>query len=731
MPSPTPPPHLHQTLRPSPDPLSACPPSLGADTSAGPMPPRVFGACGHQVDIPTLDHAMSAGDEDNTSGGVSDADEMAVDPTRNEEGSKYILDGHVSMLDGMRSQTLDANASEEDDLQADDHQDDCVDDNEEGNELRSADNGEGGVTDLATHGLTCDPDVPLPLNGLVSPFPLEGHTYVPGTMDDLISVTCHLAQNFASQGWVTKEGTSKSQIPLQDVLGVMYGSVDVFSRHTITWEPVSVEEGDLDHPPGTSRPDACASATEGVVKPDRATANHAPGPQGRMRRCGSSCTPCTETGDPHFTRQHLVAMFMDLISCLPLRSYEVLSPSLMVPRPAQFFQGIAEQGDISMYGRSGTFWSWGKAQRGAWFAALCHNDRDQRLGLRCMRVGHPAPTQEFPVFSRFVCAIPVKECLCLCHLGRTDNHFRSKMIDPTLFQLFWAAGFPTRAGLAADPGIRAYIMEPSRPHQHTLLQARLMPAPVLLWELANPNLPQHPLTHRTLPCVWGARQCHPGPPWHVNPLEEGPYCPPLHTNRPFLSQVPCAQHCTIVAWPNVRILDIPDPLLSSPAPTPRLRLTQGRTCVVELPPPRHTQSPLLACCLSKWARSASGGPLGEDTQAMHLTCHTLRGLIPGGMQVCGHPPVWDASAAPRFPWGFRALAFTHGSDVTHPMGFQPPGQRCPALAAPVGMHPDIVGSDHQGAIVNMYLELSRTEWWALSDRCEVLSEWCKDASMPV
>ncbi|KAF8585744.1 hypothetical protein K439DRAFT_1615748 [Ramaria rubella] len=382
MPSPTPPPRLCQTLRPSPGPSSARPPSLGADTSAGPMPPRASGARRRQVDVPTWDYAMSAGDEDDTLGGTSDTDEMVVDSTRDEEeGSKYVPDGRVSMSDGMHSQTLDANASEEDDLRADNHQDDCVDDDEEGDELRSADNGEGGVTDLVMHGLACNPDVPLPLDGLVSPFPLEGHTYVPGTMDDLISVTCRLAQNFTSQGWATKEGVSKSQISLEDVLGVMYGSVDVFSQHTVAWE----------------LPDARASATQGVVKPDRVTANRAPGALGKDEALwelvyffdnmdNPAGAPCKETGDPRFTRQHLVATFMDLIlfarglaaprAHLPSRAYEALAPSLTVPHPMQFFQGIAEQGymwqnmpyginftgDIGVYGRSGTFRSCGKAQ---------------------------------------------------------------------------------------------------------------------------------------------------------------------------------------------------------------------------------------------------------------------------------------------------------------------------------------------------------------------------------
>ncbi|KAF8575772.1 hypothetical protein K439DRAFT_1623343 [Ramaria rubella] len=420
-------------------------------------------------------------------------------------------------------------------------------------------------------------------------------------MDDLISVTCRLAQNFTSQGWATKEGASKSQIPLEDVLGVMYGSVDVFSQCTIAWEPVSAEEGDLDHPPGTSRPDARASATQGVVKPDRATANRAPGAPGKDEALWElvyffdilenlAGAPRKETGDPRFTQQHLVATFMDLIlfarglvaprARIPLRAYEALAPSLTVPRPVQFFQGIAEQGymrqnvpygidftrDIGVYGRLGTSQSWGKAQQGAWFVALCHDDPDQRLGLVCVHAGHLGPMQEFPVFSRFVSTIPVKECLCLCHLGHADNHFQSKMIDPTVFQLLRAAGFPTRTSLAADPGHSS----------RTPLQARLTPAPVLPWELADPNLPRHPLAHRTLPCVRAARQCRPGPLLACQPPRGGTVLPPPRTNRPFLSRAPC-----------------------------------------ELPPPRHARSPLPACHLSKWARSASGGPPGEDAQAVH------------------------------------------------------------------------------------------------------------------
>ncbi|KAF8574525.1 hypothetical protein K439DRAFT_1624254 [Ramaria rubella] len=393
-------------------------------------------------------------------------------------------------------------------------------------------------------GLACDADVPLPLDGLVSLFLLEGHTYVPGPMDDLISVTCHLMQNFVSQGWVTKEGVSKSQILLQDVLGAMYGSVDMFSRCTVAWEPVSTEEGDLDHPSGTSRPDAHASATKGVVKLDRATANRAPGAPGKDEALwelvyffdnmdNPAGTPRKETGDPQFTRQHLVVTFMDLIlfarrmaapqARLPSRGYEVLALSLTVPHPTQFFQGIAEQGymwqnvpygitrDIGVYGRSGTFWSWGKAQRGAWFAALCHDDPDQRLGLVCVRVGHLAPMQEFLVFSQFVCVIPVKECLCLHHLGRADNHFRSKMIDPTLFQLFRAAGFPTCASLAADPGIRAYVADPQPPSPACtaagVAHASPRSAVGLPVDVRIPDVPDLPCTNPQAPPHMGADMC--------------------------------------------------------------------------------------------------------------------------------------------------------------------------------------------------------------------------------
>ncbi|KAF8582138.1 hypothetical protein K439DRAFT_1618521 [Ramaria rubella] len=804
MPSPTPPPHLRQTLRPSPDPSSAHPPSLGTDTFAGPMPPCASRARRRQVDVPTWEHAMSAGDEDDTSGGVSDTNEMAVDPMRDEEeGSEYVPDGCVSTSDGMHLQTLDANASEEDDLWADDHQDDCVDDDEEGDELRLADDGEGSVTDLATCGLACDPDVPLPLDGLVSLFPLEGHTYIPGTMDDLISVTCRLMQNFASQGWATKEGVSKSQIPLQDVLGVMYGSVDMFSRH----------------PPGTSRPDARALATQGVVKPDRVTANCAPRAPGKDEALwelvyffdnmdNPAGAPRKETGDPRFTRQHLVATFMDLIlftrgmvapqARLPSRGYEVLSPSLMVPRPAQFFQGIAEQGymwqnvpygidftgDISMYGRSGTFQSWGKAQRGAWFAARCHDDPDRRLDLVCvhagdprpaymtrpLRAGHPALTQEFPAFSRFVCVILVKECLCLRHLRHADNHFWSKMIDPTLFQLFRVAGFPTRAGPAADPGIRAYVADPQLPSPAHTAAGEAHASPHSAVGVSGPQPASTPSRPPHTPLRAGRSPVPSRPsigtstPWRRDRTAPPAPTGPSSAGHPARDTVPL---WLPVGWPNVHIPDVPDPLLSSPAPTPRLRPTRGRTCVVELPPLRHTRSPFPVRHLSKRARSASRGPPGEDAQAVHSSephpitggrptppfdtldlalLHVVQraacsgGLSPGERKCV----VARLRGMPVPPQGFLGVVVHLHSlaDQTSltPWDFDPQGNGILPWLLPwvriliSWVHEDMhvaPGSDHRGTIVNMYLELSRTEWWALSDRREVLSEWCKGASMPV
>ncbi|KAF8590109.1 hypothetical protein K439DRAFT_1612122 [Ramaria rubella] len=587
--------------RPSPNPSSARSPSLGADTSMGPMPPRASRARGRQVDVPTWDHAMSAGDKDDTLGGASDTDKMVVDPTRDkEEGSEYVPDGRVSTSDGTCSQTLDVNASEEDDLWADNHQDDRVDDDEEGDELRSADNGEGSVTDLVTCGLACDADVPLPLDGLVSPFPLEGHTYVPGTMDDLISVTCCLAQNFASQGWATKEGTSKSQIPLQDVLGAMYGSVDVFSRHTVAWELVSVEEGDLDHPPGTSRPDTRASTTQGVVKLDRATANHAPRAPGNDE---ALCPSQRNWGPP----LHATAPGCDVHG--PDLGYEVLALSLTVPHPAQFFQGIAEQGymwqnvpygieftgNIGVYGRLGTFRSWGKAQRGAWFGALCHDNPDRRLGLVCVHAGeprpaymtrpactgHPAPTQEFPVFSWFVCTIPVKECLCLCHLGHADNHFWSKMIDPTLFQLFQVARFPTCTSLAADPGIGAYVADPQPPSPACTAAGEAHTSPRSAVGVSGPQPTSMP-------------SCPPHTPLHAgrSPVPSRPSVGTStpqrrdHTAPPPVPTGPSSARCparnAMPLWLPVFQIPFLAPLRQPPGSAP-----WGWTCVIELPPPRH------------------------------------------------------------------------------------------------------------------------------------------------
>ncbi|KAF8572777.1 hypothetical protein K439DRAFT_1625540 [Ramaria rubella] len=318
---------------------------------------------------------------------------MAVDPTKDEEdGSEYIPDGRVLTLDGTHSQTLDVNASEEDDLRADDYQDDRVDDDEKGDKLRSADDGGGSVTDLVTRGLAC----------------IGGPHVSP-------AASCKILLHKDGR---PRRAHEQEPNPVAGCPGG-YGSVDVFSQRTVAWE---------------LRPDAHASATQGVVKLDRVTANRSPGAPGKdevlwelmyffNNMDNPTGAPRKETGDPRFTRQHLVVTFMDLIlfahgmaaprARLPLRGYEALAPSLTVPCPAQFFQGIAEQGyvwqnmpygidftgDIGVYGRSGTFRSWGKAQRGAWFAVLCHDDPDQRLGLVCMHTGEYQSQQNLPMLA--------------------------------------------------------------------------------------------------------------------------------------------------------------------------------------------------------------------------------------------------------------------------------------------------------------------------------------------
>ncbi|KAF8577008.1 hypothetical protein K439DRAFT_1622426 [Ramaria rubella] len=642
-------------------------------------------------------------------------------------------------------------------------------------------------------------------------------------MDDLISVTCRLAQNFASQGWVTKGGASKSQILLEDVLGVMYGSVDVFSRCTVAWELVSTEEGNLDHPPGTSRPDVHASATQGVVKLDRATANRAPGALGKDEALwelvyffnnmdNPAGAPCKETGDPRFTRQHLVATFMDLIlfvcglaaprAQIPSRAYEVLPPSLTVPRPTQFFQGIAEQGyvwqnvpygtdftgDIGVYGRSGTFRSWGKAQRGAWFAALCHDDPDQRLGLVCVRAGeprpaymtqptcagHPAPMQEFLVFSRFVCAIPVKECLCLRHLGHADNHFWSKMIDPTLIQLFWAAGFPTHAGLEADLGIRAYVTDPQPPLPAHTAAGEAHASPRSAVGVSGPqraSTPSHPL-HTPLRVGRSPVPSRPsvGTSTPQRRDHTGTILPSPCTNRPFLSQVPCTRHRAIVAARGLAECLHPGrsrspselPCVNPQAPPHMGADMCGHTATTEAcpkpapgTPPEQTgalslQSPPgedVQAVRSSESHPIAGGrptPLFDtlNSALLHVVQHAahLGGLSPGEHECV----VARLRGMPALPQGFLGVV-THLRSLADqtslaPLDFDPQGDGVlPWLLLWVcvlilWVHEDMrvaLGSDHRGTIVNIYLELSWMEWWALSDRHEVLSEWCKGASMPV
>ncbi|KAF8585757.1 hypothetical protein K439DRAFT_1615646 [Ramaria rubella] len=488
-----------------------------------------------------------------------------------------------------------------------------------------------------------------------------------------------------------------------------YGSVDVFSRRTVAWEPVSVEEGDLDHPPRTSRPDARALATQGVVKPNRATANRAPGALGKDEVLWELVYFFDNMDNPAVFVRGLAAPRAHL----PSRAYEALAPSLTVPHPTQFFQGIAEQGyvwqnmpygidftgDIGVYERSGTFRSWGKAQRGAWFVVLCHNDPDRRLSLVCVRVA-----------------------------------------------VLGGPGFPTHAGLAVDPGIWVYVADPQLPSPARTAAGEAHASPRSAVGVSRPqpaSTPSHP-PHTPLRAGHSPVQalC-----WHVNPPEEGPYCPPPRTNNQQALSQPGALRAT---------------LHHCGCP---LRPTWGRTCVVELPPPRHAQSPLPARRLSKRACSASRGPPGEDAQAVHSSepypivggrptppFDTLNSALLHVVQHAAH--LGGLSLGEREcvvarlhgmlvpPQGFLGVVAHLCSLVDQtslaPWDFYPQGDGVLPWLLPwvriliswvredMRMAP---GSDHRGAIVNMYLELSRTEWWALSDWCEVLSEWCKGASV--
>ncbi|KAF8575432.1 hypothetical protein K439DRAFT_1623607 [Ramaria rubella] len=370
--------------------------------------------------------------------------------------------------------------------------------------------------------------------------------------------------------------------------------------------------------------------------------------------------------------------------------------------------------------------------------------------------------QEFLAFSRFVCVIPVKECLCLHHLGRADNHFRSKMIDPTLFQLFRAAGFPTRTGLAVDLGIQAC------PRQRTPLQARLMPAPVLLWELADPNPPRRPLALSPTahsPACGALASAVQALRWHVNPLEGGPYfLPPPAPTSPSSAGRPVHDAAPLwlpVGWPNVRIPDVPDPLLSSPAlpcanpQAPphtgadvcgRAATTEARPKPTPGTPPEQTGA--LSLWRSPWRRRASRAleptpPFDTlDLALLHVIQHAtcLGGLSPGEHECV----VARLRGMPVPPQGFLGvvahLRLLADQTSLAPWDFDPQGDGVlPWLLLWVCVLISWVredmrvapGSDHRGVIVNMYLELSRMEWWALSDRREVLSEWCKGASMPV
>ncbi|KAF8584448.1 hypothetical protein K439DRAFT_1616743 [Ramaria rubella] len=541
-----------------------------------------------------------------------------------------------------------------------------------------------------------------------------------------------------------------------------YGSVDMFSWRTVAWEPVSAEEGDLDHPPGTSRPDARASATQGVVKPDRATANRAPGAPGKDEALwelvyffdnmdNPAGAPCKETGEPSFTRQHLVAMFMDLIlfACglaaprarLPSRACEALSPSLMVPRPTQFFQGIAEQGymwqnvpygidftgDISMYGRSGTFWSWGKDQRGAWFAALCHDDPDRRLGL--------------------VCVCTIKECLCLRHLGHTDNHFQSKMIDPTLFQLFRVAGFPTCTGLAVDPGIRAYVTDPQPPSPACTAAGEAHASPHSAVGVSGPQPASTPSRPPHTPLRAG---CSPVPSrpsvGTSTPRRRGRTAPPPTPTGPSSAGRPACD--AVPLWlpaPPHMGADMCGQAATTEAclkPAPSAPPEQTGTLSLQRPPGEDAQA-----VRSSEPHLIVGGRLTPpfdtlDLALLHVVQHAARlGGLSLGEREC---VVTRLCGMPVPPQGFLGvvahLCLLVDQTLLTPWDFDLQGDSVLPWLLPwariliLWVREDMrvaPGSDHRGAIVNMYLELSRMEWWALSDWREVLSEWCKGASMPV
>ncbi|KAF8584524.1 hypothetical protein K439DRAFT_1616621 [Ramaria rubella] len=161
--------------------------------------------------------------------------------------------------------------------------------------------------------------------------------------------------------------------------------------------------------------------------------------------------------------------------------------------------------------------------------------------------------------------------------------------------------------------------------------------------------------------------------------------------------------------------------------------------------------------LSKWVCSASRGPPGEDAQAVRSSePHPIAGGRPtppfntldsallhvvqratrsGGLSPGEHEcMVARLHGMPAPPQGFLGVV-THLRSLADqmllaPWDFDPQGNGVLPWLLLWDMHV-APGSNHRGTIVNMYLELSRTEWWALSDRREVLSEWCKGASMPV
>ncbi|KAF8575287.1 hypothetical protein K439DRAFT_1623705 [Ramaria rubella] len=532
-------------------------------------------------------------------------------------------------------------------------------------------------------------------------------------MDDLISVTCRLAQNFTSQGWATKEGVSKSQIPLEDVLGVMYGSVDVFSWRTVTWEPVSVEEGDLDHPPGTLRPDACASATQGMVKPDRATANRAPRALGKDEALRPSqrnrgpplhvTAPGCDVHGPDF----VCTRFGGSPSPPPIEGLQGAHPIINGAPPRAILPGHCR---ARVHVAKCALWH--RLHQGHW---------------RVQEVGHIPELGESPARGVVCGAVSrrpgLKAQSCVCVRGGAT----ASLHDPTcvrrasgadarissVLPLFRAAGFPTRAGLAADPGIQAYVADPQPPSPAHTAAGKAHASPRSAVGVSRPqpaSTPSRPL-HTPLragrspvlsrPSVGAStprRRDRTAPPPHQQALPQSGAlrATPPHCGCPWVGRMSTSQTFQI---PSLA------PLCQPPGSTPQGGGPSGG------PPGEDAQA-----VRSSEPHPIAGGrptPLLDtlDSALLHVVQHAAHsgGLSPGNMSLT--PWDFDPQGNGVLPW---LLLWVHVliSWACEDMRMAP-------------------GSDHWGTIVNMYLELSRTEWWALSDWHEVLSEWCKGASMLV